>query len=175
MTAPTTWHDVMIDDFADGVLLAQAPPVAGQPQAGGGQATQGDPGSQPIGGSGQGGAQQPPSLFGGGFIFVLLGMFVFMLFLSSMGQRKEKKKRAEMLGALGRHDRVQTTGGMIGTVVEVRGDEVTLKVDESTNTKIRFAKSAVQQVLKQAGGPGGQAAEPEDADETADERELAQA
>jgi len=169
MTAPTNWHDVMIDSQTPGAFLAQAPPVAGEPQSGAQPGQQAD-GSQPIGG--QGAQQQPPQgLFGGGFIFVLLGMFVFMLVLSSMGQRKEKKKRAAMLGAIGKHDRVQTSGGVIGTVVDVRGDEITLKVDESTNTKIRFAKGAVQQVLKQAGGP----AEPEGAEEPAEERELAQA
>lgn len=172
MTAPTNWHDVMIDSQTPGAFLAQAPPVAGDPQSGAQPGQQAD-GSQPIGGQGAQQGQAPQGLFGGGFIFVLLGMFVFMLVLSSMGQRKEKKKRAAMLGALGKHDRVQTSGGVIGTVVEVRGDEITLKVDESTNTKIRFAKSAVQQVLRQAGGPGDQDAEP-DAEEPAEERELAQ-
>ncbi|MHC4595232.1 MAG: preprotein translocase subunit YajC [Planctomycetota bacterium] len=34
-------------------------------------------------------------------------------------------------------------GGIIGTVVDIKGDEVTLKVDESNNTKIRIAASAI--------------------------------
>ena len=97
---------------------------------------------------------------------MIMGFMVLMLVMSSMGQRKEKKKRDEMLGALGKHDRIQTAGGMIGTIVEIRDQEVVVKVDESTNTKIRFARSAVQQVLKKSGGPASA--------ETSDESELAQ-
>jgi len=45
---------------------------------------------------------------------------------------------------------VQTVGGVIGTVVELKSDEVVLKVDDSGHTRIRFARSAIQQVLKPA-------------------------
>ena len=41
------------------------------------------------------------------------------------------------------------------------GDEVTLRVDEASGTRIRVAKSAVQQVLKSS-GRGGESAEPEE-------------
>ena len=134
----TNW---MLDSQA---VLAQAPPVAGD--------TSGGEAMQALGADGTaGGAQQPPSMFGGGFIFMLMGLMVFMLVISSMGQRKEKKRRAELLSSLGKHDRVQTAGGVIGTIAEVRENEIVVKVDESTNTKIRFARSAVQQVLKKAG------------------------
>jgi preprotein translocase subunit YajC len=43
---------------------------------------------------------------------------------------------------------VQTIGGVIGTIVEVKDAEVVVKIDETTNTKIRFARSAIQQVLE---------------------------
>lgn len=142
-------------------MLAQAPPVAGDTAA---PATSG--GAQPIGGSGAPQQGQPQGLFGGGFLFMLLGLMVFMIVMSSMGQRKEKKKRQELLNSLGKHDRVQTAGGVIGTIVELRDQEVVVKVDESTNTKIRFSRSAIQQVLKKSAGPG--------AHETTDEPELAQ-
>ena len=46
---------------------------------------------------------------------------------------------------------MQTVGGIIGTVAEVKGDEVVVKIDESTNTKIRVVRSAIQQVLKKSG------------------------
>jgi len=137
-------------------MIAQAPPVAGEPApAPAGEAA---PGAQQPGGQGP-----PPSPFGGGFLFLLLGLFIFMILLSSMGQRKERKRREAMLSALAKHDRIQTTGGVIGTITELRGDEVVVKVDETTNTKIRFARSAVQAVLKKSGAPGESemAAEPE--------------
>ncbi len=170
-----SWHDpaavvagildddmILHDGFGPGVFFAQAPPVAGDAST----ASTGAEGA-PLGGANGGAQAQPQGLFGGGFLFMLMGLMVFMIVMSSMGQRKEKKKRAELLNSLGKHDRVQTTGGVIGTISEIRGDEVVVKVDESTNTKIRFARSAVQQILKKAGSP----AEPETADE---EPELAQ-
>jgi preprotein translocase subunit YajC len=52
-----------------------------------------------------------------------------------------------MLSQLKRGDRVQTIGGILGTVVEARESEVVLKVDESANTKIRFSRSAIHRVL----------------------------
>jgi len=42
---------------------------------------------------------------------------------------------------------VQTIGGILAGVVEVREDRVLLKVDETSNTKIWFARSAVHKVL----------------------------
>jgi preprotein translocase subunit YajC len=66
--------------------------------------------------------------------------------------RKQKKQREQMLNSVQRHDRVQTVGGIIGSVAEVRDDEVVLKVDEATNTKIRVARSAISAVLKKSSG-----------------------
>ena len=40
-----------------------------------------------------------------------------------------------------------TIGGIIGSVVSVSDDEVTLKVDESANVKITVVRSAIQKVL----------------------------
>jgi len=139
MTADWTTH-VMGMSF-----VASAPPVAGR--EGGGQATEGQAdGQQPLGPGGQQGP--PPSPFGGGFIWILLAFLVFMILTSVLGGRKEKKKRAQMLSSLRKHDRVQTTGGIIGTISEIRDDEVLLKVDEHTNTRIRVARFAIQQVLR---------------------------
>jgi len=96
-----------------------------------------------LGGAGNGGG-------GGGlgsmwliFLLVLVVMWVFLI----GGQRKEKKKRAALLAALAKGDRVQTVGGVLGTVVEVRDDEVVVKVDENTNARMRFSRSAIQSVL----------------------------
>ena len=76
-------------------------------------------------------------------LLILVGMIVF----SMMGQRRERKRREAMISAIKKHDRVQTVGGVIGSVVEVKPDYIVLKVDESSNTRITFARSAIQQVL----------------------------
>ncbi len=148
---PTT--DLSMPAFAGDLLsspffLAQAeaaPPVAGRPDGGG--AVTGEAG-QPLGGAGGGGA--PPPVFGGQLLFLMLGLFAFMLIMQVFSGRKEKRRRAEMLASLRRHDRVVTVGGIIGHVVEVRDDEVVLKIDEATNTKIRVTRPSVQSVVKKS-------------------------
>jgi len=81
---------------------------------------------------------------GGYFNLVLLGlMFVVFYFLLFKGPRKKQQQQKQMVQSLQKNDRVRTIGGIIGTVVDIKGDEVTLKVDESTNTKIKVASSAI--------------------------------
>jgi preprotein translocase subunit YajC len=45
---------------------------------------------------------------------------------------------------------VQTIGGVLGTVVDVRDNEVLVKVDETNNVKIRFNRTAIKEVLQDA-------------------------
>lgn len=77
------------------------------------------------------------------FILLLVVLWVFLM----GGQRREKKRRAAMLESLNKGDRIQTVGGILGTIVEMRDDELVVKVDENTNTRLRFSRSAVQSVL----------------------------
>ena len=102
-----------------------------------------------------GGQQQVPGC--GPMAFPLLMMAVVFYFLLIRPQSREKKRRAEMIAAVKKNDRVITTGGIVGTVVSVKDDEVTLKVDESSNTKITFTRSAIQRVT--SGEGTGSAAE----------------
>ncbi len=81
-------------------------------------------------------------------MILLLVIIAVFLFVSTMGQRKERKKREALLAAVKKGDRVQTIGGMIGTVVEVRDSDVIVKVDEQSNTRIKFVKSAIQTILE---------------------------
>jgi len=117
--------------------------------------------------TGTGAPQSPP---GGGFMLLLLAVMVGMILISMLGGRKEKKKKAQMMAAMAKGDRVQTIGGILGHVVEVRENDVLLKVDENANTKIRFAKSAVQTVLE---SKAGKAAEIDDAKETEETKDDA--
>ena len=147
----------MFDIDSHNLILAQTdttPPVAGEEilPAVVGETTAAD-GGIPITTGGAGGTP-PGGLFGGsGFLVVLVLMFVAMIAFSFMGQRRDRKKREAMIGAVKKHDKVQTVGGVIGSVVEVKSDTIVLKVDESANTRITFARSSIQQVLTSA--PGG--------------------
>lgn len=92
--------------------------------------------------------QSTPS--GGSNMIMMVGlglMFVVFFIMMNRGQSKEKKKRQALLDGMKKNDRVMTIGGIIGTVVTVKDNEVVLKVDESTNTKMTFSKRAIQQVL----------------------------
>jgi len=82
----------------------------------------------------------------GGMLPIIL-MFVVLYFILFRGQRKEEKRRKELVSELKKGDRVMTIGGLIARVVSIDGDEVVLKVDESANVKETYRKSAIQEVL----------------------------
>lgn len=90
-----------------------------------------------------------PQPGGSMFLFpaMLFAMLIF-IFLNSRSQRKrEKREKEELYAGLAKNQRVQTVGGVIGTIVSVKEHEVVLKVDESTNTKMTFIKTAIQRVV----------------------------
>ncbi|MHC4488417.1 MAG: preprotein translocase subunit YajC [Planctomycetota bacterium] len=90
------------------------------------------------------GIPQRRGLFGsyGNLIFLGL-MFAVMYMILFRGPRKKQQQHKQMVQSLAKNDKIRTIGGIIGTVVDIKGDEVTLKVDESNNTKIRIAASAI--------------------------------
>lgn len=80
----------------------------------------------------------------GYFNFILIGMMLVVMYLLLFrGPRKKQQEHKRMVQSLQKNDRVRTIGGIIGTVVDVKGEEVTLKVDESNNTKIKVILSAI--------------------------------
>jgi preprotein translocase subunit YajC len=83
----------------------------------------------------------------------LILMLVVFYAITLSGSRREKRKRQEMLSTVQKNDRVMTIGGIIGTVVAIRDNEVTLKVDESNNVKITVIRSAIQRVLTEGEKP----------------------
>lgn len=89
--------------------------------------------------------QQQPSM--PPFFFIIFAALVVMIIFSMSGQRREKKKREKMLAGLKKGDRVQTIGGILGAAVEVRDEHVVVKIDENTNTRVKFSRSAIQAVL----------------------------
>lgn len=93
----------------------------------------------------------PPGWFdaiSGPFFPIIVGIVV-LYFIMFRSKKTQDKKRTQMLKEMKRGDRVQTIGGVLGTIVDVRDSEVLLKVDETSNTKIKFARSAIHQVLEE--------------------------
>ncbi len=87
--------------------------------------------------------QQGPDIW---LFAVLLGGVVLMWLWMGRGRRKQQAKRKEMLSQLKKGDKVTTIGGIIGTVIEVRPDEVTVKVDETNNVRMKFTRGAIHGV-----------------------------
>jgi len=88
------------------------------------------------------GKKQPPGLLGNPLIMIGLMLIVMYLFLFR-GPRKKQQQHKQMVQDLQKNDKIRTIGGIIGTIVDVKDDEITLKVDESNNTKIKVTPSAI--------------------------------
>ena len=76
------------------------------------------------------------------------GIFLIFWFLLIRPQRKQEKERKEMLKQLKKNDKVVTIGGIHGVVTNVREKDVTLKIDESRDVRVRFSRSAISQVVE---------------------------
>jgi preprotein translocase subunit YajC len=111
------------------------------------------PGAAPAAPAGTPGAAAPGASNaapgGSSFMIMMIVLLGAMILFSFVSSRREKKKRDQLLGNIKKHDKVLTIGGVVGTVVEVKDAEIILKVDETSNTRITFTKSAISQVIPQ--------------------------
>lgn len=119
------------------------------------QGVLGADGTQP-GGNTPTGAPAPAAGRGGmDIVLPLMLLMVAFLFISTiMGGRKERKRREAMLTSLKKRDRVQTAGGVIGTIIELKDNECLLESDRASNTRLWVARSSVATVLKSAADAG---------------------
>jgi preprotein translocase subunit YajC len=78
---------------------------------------------------------------------LIIGFFFYFILLRP--QQKEQRRRQDFLKSLKKNSRVVTTGGLIGTVVDLSSDErfVTLRVDDTT--RVRFLRSAIHGELEE--------------------------
>ncbi len=74
-------------------------------------------------------------------VLFFVGIFAMFYFLIIRPQQKQRKRHQEFLANLKKGDRVVTSSGIWGTVVEIGDKTVTLKVD--ANTRITFTKEAI--------------------------------
>ncbi len=79
----------------------------------------------------------------------IIVIVVIMYLLMFRGPRKKQQEHSQMVKSLQKNDKVRTIGGIIGTVVDVKDDEITLKIDESSNTKIKVIPSAISKNISQ--------------------------
>jgi len=98
----------------------------------------------------------PPAAPFGNFFFIaiMIALLVFMFTNMRSQKKREERERNDMYSKLSKNDRVLTVGGIIGTVMSVKDNEIVLKVDETTNTKMTFLKSAVQRIITDESAAG---------------------
>lgn len=76
-------------------------------------------------------------------IILIFAIFYFLLFLPMQRQRKQQQK---MLTELKAGDQVVTSGGIVGTIVSIEGDEMVLRV-KPADIKIQVLRSAVSSLV----------------------------
>jgi preprotein translocase subunit YajC len=79
-------------------------------------------------------------------LFPFAIMFVIFYLLVFRPQAKERRAHQNMLKQLKKHDEVVTAGGILGTVLNVKPDTITLRVDD--NVKVEVEKSSIARLLK---------------------------
>lgn len=89
-----------------------------------------------------------PGEGGAGFQVLLLNLsliFLIFYFLLIRPQRKEQQRHQAMVAALDKGDEIVTSGGIIGTIVHVTDDALTLKTGE--NTRIVIERTRVSRKI----------------------------
>jgi len=83
-----------------------------------------------------------------GFLPMIL-LLVAMYFLLIAPQRKKQKQHQQMVANLKSGDDVVTTGGIYGTITNIKEDRFVLKIAEGT--KIEISKPSVAAVVSAQG------------------------
>jgi preprotein translocase subunit YajC len=87
----------------------------------------------------------PPPWISFAPLIVIFALFYFLIILPA--KRNEKRQREDLLSKLKKNDEVLTSAGIIGIVANIKDDEVTLKIDETSNAKLRVLKSSLVRIM----------------------------
>lgn len=76
-------------------------------------------------------------------------IFIVFYFLLIRPQKKAQDEHKKMISSLKKNDEVVTSGGIHGTIVNVKEATVTIKVDD--NVKVDVEKSCIARMKRKAG------------------------
>ena len=79
-------------------------------------------------------------------LFPIAFMFLVFYLLVFRPQNKARKEHEQMLKNLKKNDEVVTTGGLFGTIVNVKPDAITLRIAE--NVRVDVEPSAIARLVK---------------------------
>src|SRR5579863_9277158 len=78
-------------------------------------------------------------------LIFIVAIFYFLVF---MPMQRQKKQQKEMLQSLQSGNEVLTTGGIVGTIVNITGDMLILRI-KPDNIKLQVSRSAVSSLVTQ--------------------------
>ncbi|MFC1853119.1 preprotein translocase subunit YajC [candidate division CSSED10-310 bacterium] len=90
---------------------------------------------------GQQGSQQSQQGGGISFFLPMIVIFAIFYFLLIRPQSKKQKEHQEVLNTLKKGDRILTTGGIYGTIVNIKDQIVQVKIADKV--KIQISRSAI--------------------------------
>lgn len=87
--------------------------------------------------------QGTPSWF-----YLMYALPILMLIMLFRTNSRQKREQQNALANLKKNDKVVTAGGIIGVVTAIKDneDEVTLRVDDTSNTRIRVLRSSIVKI-----------------------------
>ena len=81
-------------------------------------------------------------------LIAIVLIFVVFYFLLIRPQKKVQEEHKKMIAGLKKNDEIVTSGGIHGTIANVKDVTVTLKVDD--NVKIEVQKSSIASIRRKA-------------------------
>ncbi|MBP7347220.1 MAG: preprotein translocase subunit YajC [Butyrivibrio sp.] len=82
------------------------------------------------------------------WVIYIVAIFGFIYFFFMRPQKKEQKQKAALLSALAVGDSVRTTGGFIGTVIDINDDMVIVEFGNNRNCRIPMVREAIVEIEK---------------------------
>lgn len=82
-------------------------------------------------------------------LFPLILIFIIFYFLLIRPQKTKEKEHQKLLASLNKNDEVVTSGGIHGTILNVKDKTVVLRIDD--NAKMEIEKNCIAYVKKQQG------------------------
>jgi preprotein translocase subunit YajC len=89
-----------------------------------------------------------------GFIVQMVAIVAIFYFIVILPQRREQKRHREMIATLRAGDEVVTFGGLVGEVVQIKEDLITVKTGDS---RVVVERARIQRLLRSPSAPAAKA------------------
>lgn len=81
-------------------------------------------------------------------LFWIVGMFALIYFMIIRPQKKEQRRKVQMLSEVAIGDTVLTTSGFYGIIIDITEDTVIVEFGNNKNCRIPMQKEAIVQIEK---------------------------